>query len=174
MKIIYRYNWKKAIYFAIFLNCIFFLALYQTYKYIENRDREIYSTGYEIGRYNQLNESAQEAENMCFQLSKNGELNMLLKKYFRDCKTARIMYAIAQAESAGKQFAVGQNDNGSMDGGWLQVNTIHRKKWETKNEFITRMHILEENIKEAKAVLDKQGLTAWVTYNTGKYKQYLK
>lgn len=174
MKIIYRYDWKKAIYFSLFVTGIFYFGLYQAYKFVEKRDSEIYSTGYEIGRFDQLNESSQEKENACFQLSKNDELNMLLKKYFKDCKTARLMYAIAQAESAGKQFAVGQNDNGSMDGGWLQVNTIHRKKWETKEEFIKRMHILEENIKEAKMVLDKQGLTAWVTYNTGKYKQYLK
>jgi Lysozyme like domain len=167
----------KWFYFLIVLpvtlTTAFYYSLYQTYKYVEVRDQQIFKDAYEIGRYDQLNEDADIDNNKCFQLSKNESLNILLKDYFKDCKTARTMYAIAQAESNGKQFAVGQNDNGSLDGGWLQVNTVHKHKWETNEQFITRMHNLEENIKEAKKVLDREGYNAWTTYKSGKYLHYL-
>jgi len=85
------------------------------------------------------------------------------------------MRAISLAESKGKQTAVNKaNRNGSIDSGFFQVNTIHRKKGETKAQFISRMHDLEENFKEARRVLDKQGLQAWATYNNKAYLTYLK
>lgn len=169
---------NKKLYFLILfplvITGLFFYALYQGVAYIERRDLEIYNNAYEIGRFDQLNEDEEALSAECFKISKNEELNRLLKTYFKDCHLAKTMWAIAQAESAGKQTAVGKNRNGSYDSGWLQVNTIHRKKGETKEQFIKRMHDLEENVKEAKAVLDKQGLTAWVTFNTKKYLTYMK
>lgn len=173
-------NIIKSIYFWYFVALpaviviTFFYSLWLAFSYVEQRDQKIFNTAYEIGRFDQLNESAEEQANACFNISKNPDLNRLLRQYFKDCKLAKTMWAIAQAESSGKQFAVGQNDNGSLDGGWLQVNTIHRRKGETKQSFIDRMHDLEENIKEARKVYDKQGLAAWVTYNSGKYLRYIK
>lgn len=177
-----QYDWKKAIILALLLALIVSVGVLKgiprVFDYIEQRDKQIFNDGYEVGRFDQLNEDANEQaiekSNACFNLSKNKNLNMLLKKYFKDCNTARIMYAIAQAESSGKQFAVGVNDNGSLDGGWLQVNSIHRNAGETPIAFVTRMHDLEQNVALAKVVLDKQGFNAWVTYKNGKYKQYLK
>lgn len=168
-----QYDWNKAVWLAIAISTVFWIGVFKGHDYIVARDTQIYNDGYEVGRFDQLNEDAEALANTCFNISENVELNRLLKKYFLDCKTAKIMWAIAQAESSGKQFAVGQNDNGSMDGGWLQVNTIHRNPGESKLEFIKRMHNLEENIKEAKKVLDKQGYSAWVTYKTGAYKKFL-
>lgn len=157
----------------ILLTCLFFFGLYKAVKYVEARDHAIFTDGYEIGRYDQLVEDDYNNAGACFNLSSNKALNILLRQYFKDCNTARTMYAIAQAESAGKQFAIGQNDNGTLDGGWLQVNSVHRRKGETMVQFINRMHILEENIKEAKNVLDTEGFTAWTTYKSGKYLQFL-
>ncbi len=171
---ILRHDFKKAVWGAVVVTTMFWLGVWQLSIFVENTRQEIWQEGYEVGRFDQLNESAEEQANECFNLSKNQELNVLLKKYFKDCKLARTIYAIAQAESNGKQFAVGQNDNGTMDGGWLQVNSVHRNAGETQIAFINRMHNLEQNIALAKLVYDKQGLKAWVTYNTGKYKQYLK
>lgn len=41
---------------------LFYYALYQGYSYIERRDAEIFNTGYEMGRYDQLNEDAGNTE----------------------------------------------------------------------------------------------------------------
>lgn len=156
------------------LVAIFLQGAWEVKQYLEQRDNEIFQTAWENGYMEGQIDQEELIKNECFNISKNRELNELLKKYFKDCKLAKTMWAIAQAESSGKQFAVGQNDNGSLDGGWLQVNTIHKKPWETKEQFIARVHDLEENIKEARKVYDKQGLTAWVTYNNGKYLTYLE
>ena len=143
-------------------------------KYIEARDAVNFNDGWEVGyMQGQIDQDMINSEE-CFNISKNPELNILLKKYFKDCKTAKIIWAIAQAESSGKQFAVGINDNGSMDGGWLQVNTVHKGATESKQQFIERMHDLEQNVAMASIVYKKQGLKAWVTYNTGAYIKYMK
>jgi len=175
MKTIIKQKWFwYCVVMPVAITSIFWIGVFKGHDYVEARDKQIFNDGYEVGRFEQLNESAEEQANACFNLSKNEELNILLKKYFKDCKTARIIYAIAQAESAGKQFAIGYNDNGSMDGGWLQVNTIHRNAGETPVAFISRMHDLEQNVSTASIVYKKQGFNAWVTYRNGAYKQFLK
>lgn len=164
---------------VVICNIIFFGGLYKISEYRNQKmeaqwelEDQIYKDGYEKGRFDELNETAMERS--CFNISKNTELNLLLEKHFKNCADAKLMWAIAQAESSGKQTAIGKNTNGSVDCGWLQINTIHRKKGETKESFCYRMHDLEQNIATAKLVKDKQGLSAWVTYNTGKYLTYLK
>lgn len=137
-----------------------------------NKENELYKDGYEKGRFDQLNETAMEKS--CFNISKTKIVNELLEKHFKTCADAKLMWAIAQAESSGSQVALNKNRNGSVDCGWLQINTIHRKKGESKASFCTRMHDLEQNIATAKEVKEKQGLSAWVTYNTGAYLTYLK
>lgn len=158
----------------IVITTLFWLAVFKGHAYYERQLATSFEDGWEVGYMQGQIDQDLINSNECFNISKNVELNQLLKKYFKDCKLAKTMWAIAQAESSGKQFAVGQNDNGSLDGGWLQVNSIHKKKTETKQEFINRVHDLEENIKEARKVYDKQGLKAWVTYNNKKYLTYLK
>lgn len=86
------------------------------------------------------------------------------------------MYAIAHAECKGKQICnnKGLNRDGSIDFGYMQINSIHRDKNESVASFEKRMYNLEENIKTAKKILDMQGLKAWSTYNNKKYLAYLK
>lgn len=68
--------------FVILIPALFYYALYQAYSYIEERDGQIFQTGYEIGRYDQLNEDAentqQEIKNKQ-QVSKQTLLNNLAK-----------------------------------------------------------------------------------------------
>lgn len=141
--------------------------------YMQRRDQQIFQDAWENGYMEGQNYQDMVDSEKCFEISKNPELNILLKKYFKDCKTAKTIWAIAQAESSGKQFAVGKNDNGTLDGGWLQVNSIHKNKGETNEQFIKRMHDLEQNVATASKVFQKQGYKAWVTYNSGKYLQYI-
>ncbi len=103
-------------------------------------------------------------------LSKNPEVVSLFKLYFPKIEEAKIMRAISLAESKGKKIAINRkNRNGSVDSGFFQINTIHRKKGEDKETFVLRMHNLEANFKEARRILDTQGLQAWSTYNDKKY-----
>lgn len=175
LKEILKNNWFiLGFTLPLILACSLVYASWYTLNYIEQRDRQIFNDGWEVGYMQGQIDQDELIKGECFNISKNPELNRLLKEYFKECKLAKTMWAIAQAESSGKQFAVGVNDNGSLDGGWLQLNTIHKHKWETNQQFIDRVHDLEENIKEAKKVYDKQGLTAWVQYNNGNYLKYLK
>lgn len=161
--------------FAILIPSLFYGTWYKTLAYITERDRQIFQTGYEIGHFQGLTEGNENAyDDFYSRLSPNPQVSYLFKKYFPKEEEARIMRAISLAESKGKQTAVNKaNRNGSIDSGFFQINTIHREKGETKEQFIKRMHNLEENFKAARKVLDKQGLTAWSVYNNLSYLQHL-
>lgn len=161
---------------AVVVTVLFYGAWYKAVKYIEARDNTNYQNGYEVGHFEGLQEGSDSAYDEFYEkLSPNPNVSYLFKKYFPNQEEARIMRAISLAESKGKQTAVNKaNRNGSIDSGFFQVNTIHRKKGETKEQFIARMHDLEENFKLARKVLDKQGLQAWSTYNNKAYLTYLK
>lgn len=108
-------------------------------------------------------------------LTNSPEINRLFLKYFPDPKEARIMRAIAMAESKNSKTVINEfNNNNSIDVGFFQINSIHKNKNETKEHFIDRLCSLDENFKEAKRILDTQGLTSWSTYNNGVYLNYLK
>lgn len=149
---------------------------WKAYAYVEQRDQELFTTGFEIGHLQGLEEGTNNAyDDFYAKLSPNPKVSYLFKKYFPKEEEARIMRAISLAESKGKQTAINKgNKNGSIDSGFFQVNTIHKKKGETESQFITRMHDLEENFKEARRILDTQGLTAWSVYNNKKYLSYIK
>jgi hypothetical protein len=118
----------------------------------------------------------------------------ILRKYFG--KEAELAHAIALAESRGNPKTTGYNcyytrKDGvliahttrvkgavskackiehrkyawSRDIGYMQVNDVHGGD---------ELYNLEQNIKQAKEVRDKQGWTAWSTYNAGKHLAYLK
>ncbi len=160
----------------IFLTLCFYYTLYRAVKYIEARDQQIFTTGFEIGHFQGLTEGTDNAyDDFYAKLSPNPQVAYLFKKYFPDQEEARIMRAISLAESKGKQTAINKaNKNGSIDSGFFQVNTIHKRKGETTEQFIHRMHNLEENFKEARNVYDKQSFKAWSTFNDGKYLSYIK
>ena len=184
MKINNKNAKKKNTYFKFKVIAVVFVALigfgvYGVIKasdYVAEREYQIYQSGYEVGHFEGLQEGSDSAYDEFYEkLSPNPNVSYLFKKYFPNQEEARIMRAISLAESKGKQTAVNKaNRNGSIDSGFFQVNTIHRKKGETKEQFIARMHDLEENFKLARKVLDKQGLQAWSTYNNKAYLTYLK
>ena len=173
-------NQPKIIGFLLLLpmviTCIFFYAYYQVVEYINHRDQQIYKEGYEIGHFQGLTEGTDNAyDDFYAKLSPNPQVAYLFKKYFPDQEEARIMRAISLAESKGSQTAVNKaNRNGSIDSGFFQVNTVHKRKGETTEQFIKRMHDLEENFKEARKVYEKQSFKAWSTFNDGKYLSYIK
>lgn len=160
--------------FIIIIPALFYYSVFSIHDYIVERDANLFQDGWEVGYMQGQIDQDQINQDKCFEISKNKELNFLLKKHFKDCKLAKTMWAIAQAESSGQQLAINKNRNGSLDGGWLQVNSIHKNPNETTKEFIARMHDLEQNVKQAKKVYDKQGLNAWVTYKSGAYLKYMK
>jgi hypothetical protein len=151
-------------------------AVWSYNNYTEKRDRQMFLDGYEQGNYEGLTDGYNAAYDEFYEkLSPNPQVAYLFKKYFPNQEEARIMRAISLAESKGKQGAVNSaNRNGTVDAGFFQLNTVHKRKGETTQQFITRMHNLEENFKEARNVLNKQGLTAWSTYNNKAYLSYIK
>lgn len=163
---------------AVVFVALICLGLYGVNKasdYVAERELEIYQAGFEEGHLKGLEEGYNASgEDFYENLSTNPRVSYLFKKYFPIQEEARIMRAISLAESKGKQVVLNKNRNKSIDAGFFQVNTIHRKKGESKEQFIARMHNLEENFKEARRILDTQGLTAWVTYNTGAYVAFMK
>lgn len=110
--------------------------------------------------------------------SKNSEVNKLLVKYFKDCKTVKTVWSIAQGESGGRQIVHnrGLNSNGTVDFGYLSINSIHRNRGESVQQFEIRMYNLEENIKLASKIYKEAGnsFTPWVVYNKGLHLAYLK
>lgn len=78
-----------------------------------------------------------------------------------------IMLAIAKAESQLNPHAINRaNRNGSVDTGIFQINSIHGYDEEyLKNE--------DNNLKIAREIYEKQGITAWASYNNGAYLKWL-
>lgn len=81
---------------------------------------------------------------------------------------ANTMAAIALAESGGRMDATNKNANGTIDRGPWQINS----SW---TQFDPQKLLTDPNYsaKAAVAVFKSQGLTAWSTYNSGAYRQFL-
>jgi hypothetical protein len=77
---------------------------------------------------------------------------------------APIMAAIAMAESGGNPNATDYDSNGTVDRGLWQINSI----WGSLSTFDPTA-----NAQSAVQVYNQQGITAWATYNSGAYKQFL-
>ena len=78
------------------------------------------------------------------------------------------MLAIMEAESGCNPEAVNtSNRDGSTDTGLMQINSIHG---------IPASELLDpsKNIATAWTIYKKQGLKAWSTFTSGKYKQFIK
>jgi len=84
--------------------------------------------------------------------------NVLKIKGFKEYYIPRL-FCIAKLESSFNAKARNFNTNGTIDIGLFQINSIWRK------ECPKTLFSLENNIDCAKIVLQKQGLSAWVTYN---------
>lgn len=78
-----------------------------------------------------------------------------------------VMIAVAKAESGLNPLAAHINTNGTRDIGLMQVNSVH-------GHDDLEMFDVDKNLKAARAVYDKQGITAWSTFNSGAYLKHLK
>lgn len=78
-----------------------------------------------------------------------------------------IMVAIARAESGFRTDAVSPpNTNGTVDRDLWQINSVHKYD---ANKLVSDATY---NAQCAKRIYDSQGLRAWTTYTTGKWKQF--
>jgi hypothetical protein len=78
------------------------------------------------------------------------------------------MAAIALAESGGRIDATNKNTNGTIDRGIWQINSSHTQ--------FDAQRLLSDplyNAQAAVAIFKSQGLTAWTTYTSGAYRQFL-
>ena|SRR3990167_1686241 len=73
-----------------------------------------------------------------------------------------VMIAIAKAESGLNPLAVNRNTNGTRDRGIFQINSVH-------GDDDLEMFDVDKNLIAARAVYDKQGITAWSSFNNGAY-----
>ena len=85
--------------------------------------------------------------------------------------------AVAMAESSLKSDADNFNDDGSVDYGLFQINSIHKPP--TMSDFVwkTRMLTPQLNVNEAYRIYqgsgDSRNFAPWVAYTNGRYKRYL-
>lgn len=99
---------------------------------------------------------------------------------------AKIMAAIALAESSGKPSVINKsNNNGTWDIGLWQINTIHQGAFGLptipnykdptidSDEFVQLLQNPHANASAASRIQSSQGFKAWVTYNTEAYLKYM-
>lgn len=83
-----------------------------------------------------------------------------------DRASAPIMAAIAMAESGGNPTATNHNHDGSIDRGLWQINSVHGN--------LSTFDPMA-NAKAAVSIKNgPQGFSAWVTYTSGAYRQFLQ
>lgn len=90
-----------------------------------------------------------------------------IKLYFGD--QAPLATAICMAESGCRSDAIGYNSDGSVDRGVFQINSVHYKRVNSLDQLLDA----ETNIKVAAQIYHEQGFKPWVTFKTGKYRQFL-
>lgn len=81
---------------------------------------------------------------------------------------ANTMAAIALAESSGRVDATNKNSNGTTDYGLWQINSSHTQ-FDSQRLLSDPLY----NAQAAVSVFKSQGLTAWTTYTSGAYRQFL-
>lgn len=59
---ILKHDFKKAVWGAVAVTTMFWLGVWQLSIFVENTRQEIWQEGYEVGRFDQLNESAAQNE----------------------------------------------------------------------------------------------------------------
>jgi hypothetical protein len=80
---------------------------------------------------------------------------------------ANTMAAIVMAESGGKMDAQNKNTNGTIDYGPYQINSSHG--FDPQRLMSDPVYSTDAAI----SVFKSQGLTAWTTYTSGAYKQFI-
>lgn len=124
-------------------------------------DEKEADTGLHLGAIAEAKEEISSSEEVPPSLS----IEDKIRKTFPE--NPELMIAIAKAESKLNPHAINRaNSNGSVDTGIFQINSIHGYSEEyLKNE--------DNNLKIARIVYEKQGITAWASYNNGAYLKWL-
>tara|TARA_B100000212_G_scaffold80512_1_gene57578 strand:+ start:418 stop:2511 length:2094 start_codon:yes stop_codon:yes gene_type:complete len=95
---------------------------------------------------------------------------------------AKIMAAIALAESSGRARALNDNtDTGDLSYGLWQINMIDYPTYKLGEERRRQMKLKDNdelydpavNVRAAKMIFDQQGYDAWSVYKSGAYKKFL-
>ena len=95
---------------------------------------------------------------------------------------AKIMAAIALAESSGRARALNDNtDTGDLSYGLWQINMIDYPTYKLGEERRKQMKLKDNdelydpavNVRAAKMIFDQQGYDAWSVYKSGAYKKFL-
>ena len=95
---------------------------------------------------------------------------------------AKIMAAIALAESSGKTRALNDNtETGDLSYGLWQINMIDYPTYKLGEERRKQMKLKDNdelydpavNVRAAKMIFDQQGYDAWSVYKSGAYKKFL-
>lgn len=86
----------------------------------------------------------------------------------------KVMAAIALAESSGRQGAIGHDPGGTKGLGLWQITTGFNSDLINKHGgFDAMLDSAAANARAAGDILRRQGLGAWVVYNTGAFKQFM-
>jgi hypothetical protein len=108
-----------------------------------------------------------------FVLDYPGEIDTPLKEYICekfgpfDCKTA---LAVFTAESGLREDAIHPNNNGTVDFGIGQINSIHFKRPGCSLKEVVDQY---KNVDCAFSIWREQGWTPWVAFNNGNFKTHL-
>lgn len=78
-----------------------------------------------------------------------------------------VMIAVAKAESGLNPLTTNRNTNGSRDIGLFQINSVHGYS-------DLEMFDVDKNLVAARAIYDKQGITAWAAVNNVSYLKHIK
>lgn len=73
-------------------------------------------------------------------------------------------YQLALCESSGRQSAMNVNKNGTIDRGLLQINSVHEP--EARKLGLDYKNSIEDNVRMARIIYDRQGYSAWLTCST--------
>ena len=91
------------------------------------------------------------------------------KKFGSDC---RVALAIQRAENPqGKCEIYHYNSNGTLDWGYFQINTVHLQR---PGLNLRDLLDCKANIDFAYQLFEEKGFNPWSTYNSGRYRQFLR
>ena len=111
------------------------------------------------------------------------ELETLAVKGGFSEKEAKIMAAIAMAESSGKSDALNDNlETGDDSYGLWQINMIDKPDYKLGEERRGKLGLSDNselydplvNVRAARLIFEEQGFNAWSVYKSGAYKRFLK
>ncbi len=127
-------------------------VVFQKPVIVEERKQELTSPLVELPEFLKRLESEQKEKKRDW-----SEVAKLIIDGFKDLGKERTLEAlkVAYCESKWEEWVIHINNNGSWDGGVFQLNSIHNLPTE-------KVFNAEDNIKEAKRIVEEQGWKAWV------------